>query len=168
MTPSTSSGTSTDHHHQQQQGQGEGVAATCQAGHRAGGTRCAQPCGELLPFWDATAVDRISRHPAVEGVVAIGTVLAVELRQRAQQTGSGSSSSSGGGNCDGGARTAADGSSTGGYLASGSAAVVAALRAQGVFARPLGSTVYIMVTPTTEAATCRRLMSALESALEAH
>jgi dethiobiotin synthetase/adenosylmethionine--8-amino-7-oxononanoate aminotransferase len=151
LTSSSSSSSSSSSKQQQ-------AAGTCQAAALPGGTPCAEPCGQLLPFWPDEAVDRISRHPAVEGVVAIGTVLAVELRQQQQF----------GGNCDGGARTAGDGGGGSGYLAKGSAGVVSALRARGVFGRPLGNTVYIMVTPTTVRVTCEKLLVELEGALDEH
>ena len=38
----------------------------------------------------------------------------------------------------------------------------------GVYVRPLGDTVYLMVTPTAPRVTCDRLLGALQQALEAH
>jgi len=80
-------------------------------------------------------------------------VLAVEL-EAAPAAGGGS-----------GAAAAAAGGS--GYGSGGAAHVVAALRAAGVQARPLGSVVYLMVTPTTPPAVCDGLMGRLEAALGA-
>ena len=172
-------------------GNGGDGNGTCRAAAQPGGAPCAAPCGALLPFWPDDAVARLSRHPAVAGVVAVGTVLALELRPpppaaaaaaaQQQQTPGFQS-----GNCDGGARSAAGGGDSGtssssgasssgsssggggGYLSTGSAAVVAALRARGVFARPLGSTVYVMVTPTTRQEARARLLRDVEAALGAH
>ena len=90
--------------------------------------------------WDEGRAAELSRHPAVRRAMVLGTVLAVELR------------SSGGG---------------GGYGGGGAApaAVVARLRAAGVYARPLGPVVYLMVTPMTRPETCSRLLGQLEAAL---
>lgn len=54
----------------------------------------------------------------------------------------------------------------GGYASGASAKVVTQLRARGIFARPLGNTVYLMVTPTTLPGTARRLLQTLVSVLE--
>lgn len=100
---------------------------------------CSAPCGRLRPLWDAAAVARLSHHPAVERVVAIGTVLAVDLKAQ------------GGG----------------GYSSSASQGLVRDLRARGLFARPLGSVVYVMVPPTSAPQTCAWLLRQLEEALAA-
>lgn len=44
--------------------------------------------------------------------------------------------------------------------------VVSQLRSQGMFARPLGSTVYLMVTPTTLPSTAENLLQKLAEVLE--
>lgn len=53
----------------------------------------------------------------------------------------------------------------GGYTATGSKAIVMKLRGMGVYARPLGNVVYLMVTPTTSREKCQQLMQTLFSAL---
>lgn len=70
----------------------------------------------------------------VKRVVALGTVFAAEL----QVTGGGS-----------------------GYLSSTARQITDALRARGVFARPLGNVVYLMASPFTPAERCRSLLSML-------
>jgi dethiobiotin synthetase/adenosylmethionine--8-amino-7-oxononanoate aminotransferase len=141
-------------------------AGTCQAVQHPGGAPCAALCGALAPMWDEARVAALSAHPGVVGVVAVGTVLAAELRPPPVPSSGGGGGGSGGGNCDGGARTGEEGAS--GYLAGGAAGVVAGLRARGVFARPLGNTVYLMVTPTTDRRECARLLGALEAAIGDH
>ena len=49
----------------------------------------------------------------------------------------------------------------GGYASAGAKSVVMQLRREGVFARPLGNVVYLMVTPTTPRAVCTRLLQQL-------
>ena len=53
-----------------------------------------------------------------------------------------------------------------GYSSNAAAGAVAALRRQGVSARPLGNVVYLMVTPMTAKAQCESLLDALEGALD--
>jgi dethiobiotin synthetase/adenosylmethionine--8-amino-7-oxononanoate aminotransferase len=74
----------------------------------------------------------------VQSVVPLGTVLAVKLQ-------------------------AEDGS---GYGSNAAAAVVARLRSQGVYGRPLGDVAYLMVTPMTEQAQCDVLLDRLAAALD--
>ena len=52
-----------------------------------------------------------------------------------------------------------------GYTGTGSKAIVMKLRKMGVYARPLGNVVYLMVTPTTSKEQCMHLMQTLFSAL---
>lgn len=110
----------------------------CQQQAGGGDGCCGGPCGRLLPLWDEGAVAALSRHPSVRGVVSLGTVLAVRLRPE-------------------------DGSE--GYGSNAAAAVVRRLRARGVFGRPLGDVVYLMVTPMTARAQCDGLLAALAAAL---
>ena len=119
--------------------------------------RCAAPCGRLRPLWDEARAAALSARPGVARALALGTVLAVELGAAAPAAGGGS----------GGAAAAATGRGGGYGSAGGAAHVVAALRAAGVQARPLGSVVYLMVTPTTPPAVCDGLMGRLEAALDA-
>ena len=53
----------------------------------------------------------------------------------------------------------------GGYASNEAANVVRALRGVGVYGRPLGNVVYLMVTPTTEPEQCRRLLEKLLAVL---
>jgi dethiobiotin synthetase/adenosylmethionine--8-amino-7-oxononanoate aminotransferase len=111
-----------------------------QGGGGGGGCGCSAPCGRLLPLWDEAAVAALSQHPLVQGVVPLGTVLAVQLRSE-------------------------DGA--GGYASNAAAAVVRRLRQVGVFGRPLGDVVYLMVTPMTEHQQCADLLGKLAAALDA-
>ena len=54
----------------------------------------------------------------------------------------------------------------GGYGSSASAEVVKKLKANGIFARPLGSTVYLMLTPTTTPEEAMKLMQKFIKALD--
>jgi hypothetical protein len=54
----------------------------------------------------------------------------------------------------------------GGYTAKASALVAASLRRRGVYARPLGDVVYLMVTPVSAAGVGRGLQGALLEALD--
>lgn len=49
----------------------------------------------------------------------------------------------------------------GGYASGASLGIVSKLRSKGIFARPLGDTVYLMLTPTTIPSTARKLVEAL-------
>lgn len=108
-------------------------------GSVSGACACTGPCGSLLPLWDSAAVAALSSHAAVRSVVPLGTVLAVQLR--------------------------ADDS--GGYASNAAAAVVRRLRGMGVYGRPLGNVVYLMVSPMTERAQCDALLAKLAAALDA-
>jgi dethiobiotin synthetase/adenosylmethionine--8-amino-7-oxononanoate aminotransferase len=103
-----------------------------------GFARCDVPCGKLLPLWSEAAIAELSGHPSVQGVMPLGTVLAVQLR-------------------------AQDGV---GYASNAAAVVVARLRQQGIFGRPLGDVVYLMVTPMTARAQCDALLAKLAGALD--
>lgn len=124
---------------QQAGGDGSDSSPSPSSGGGDEGTCCSKPCGHLLPLWDDSAVSALSRHPRVRSVVPLGTVLAVRLRSP-----------------DGAA----------GYASNAAAAVVARLRAAGVYGRPLGDVVYLMVTPMTSPAQCDALLGKLAAALE--
>lgn len=98
---------------------------------------CSAPCGRLTGLWDPELTERMSHNPLVRLVVALGTVLAVELVTE-----------------------------EGGYGSSAAGAVVRALRDRGIFARPLGNVVYFMCTPTSSAATCAQLQRQLLAVLD--
>lgn len=52
-----------------------------------------------------------------------------------------------------------------GYTSTGSKAIVMKLRKMGVYARPLGNVVYLMVTPTTSREQCAILLQKLFTTL---
>jgi dethiobiotin synthetase/adenosylmethionine--8-amino-7-oxononanoate aminotransferase len=141
-------------------GGGQGVAAaaaaTCERARRQGdgSACCSGPCGRTLDQWDESAAADLSQHPLVRRVVAIGTVLAVEVRGAPELAAE--------------AEAAAEGGSSGGGYASrsASAAVIEALRARGFAARPLGPVVYVVATPTTPREACARVMAEVRAALD--
>jgi adenosylmethionine-8-amino-7-oxononanoate aminotransferase len=92
----------------------------------------------LRPLWDETRVVALSNRPAIERVVCLGCVLAVSLRVP---------------------------EGAGGYASGASRAVTGRLRGRGVYARPLGSVVYLMATPTSSTDTTAALLTALEACL---
>ena len=55
----------------------------------------------------------------------------------------------------------------GGYGSQGTAQIIHRLREAGIFARPLGNVVYIMVTPTSSRTTCAWLLHELTIAVQA-
>lgn len=103
--------------------------------------RCASACGLAVPAWGEAGLTALAAHPAVDRAIALGTVLAAQLK-----------SSDGGGS---------------GYAATASAGVAARLRARGVHARPLGDVVYLMRAPTAHPASGEALQEALLAALPA-
>lgn len=56
-------------------------------------------------------------------------------------------------------------SKQGGYASDDAREVTGRLRQAGVYCRPLGNVVYLMVTPMTQRAQCNELLGALEAAL---
>ncbi|GLI70360.1 hypothetical protein VaNZ11_015135, partial [Volvox africanus] len=111
---------------------------------------CTTPCGRLLPLWDEQgAVSDLSYHPLVSRVAAVGTVLAVELATTATVTAS--STPPGGG----------------GYCSVSAVQVVRRLRdVYGIYARPLGPVVYLMVPPTAQRETSAWLAGCLRRVLD--
>lgn len=124
---------------QRQQRQADSSSSSSDEDAVPAGGCCDGPCGRLLPMWDEGAVAALSRHPSVRSVVTLGTVLAVQLQP-----------------LDG----------TTGYGSNAAAAVVRRLRSKGVFGRPLGDVVYLMVTPMTARAQCDALLGALAASLD--
>lgn len=90
-------------------------------------------------FWDEGLAREMSSLANVSSVTVIGTVLAVELRASGDQ----------------------------GYSATAGVSVANALKAQGVFSRPLGNVVYVMCSPVTKREACSRVSSVLHDVLEA-
>ena len=95
--------------------------------------------GRLRPLWPADRVQTLSHHAAVSRVICMGTVLAVEL-------------------------VVPDGNE-GGYSSGVARIVTTRLRRKGVYARPLGNVVYLMVTPTSSPQTTQLLLNALDQCL---
>lgn len=91
-------------------------------------------------FWDEGVARELSSLPNVSSVTVIGTVLAVELLP------------------SGGL----------GYSATAGVSVANALKARGVFSRPLGNVVYVMCSPVTTREACSRISSVLSHVLEGH
>jgi len=98
---------------------------------------CTAPCGNLHSQWNSEAIAELSHRPDLERVISLGTLLVVELK-----------------------------SSEAGYTSNAAAGVIEGLRKRGVYARPLGNVVYIMVTPMTDAQRCDHLLKTLEEALD--
>ena len=97
---------------------------------------CKEPCGQLVTLWDKCEVEKVSSLPSVKGVFALGTLLAVQLRAPKS-----------------------------GYESNVSADIVDHLRKRGVYARPLGDVVYLMVTPFTTRTTCNELLVLLNESI---
>lgn len=97
-----------------------------------------QADGNLRELWPQAAITSISHNPAVERVVPLGTVLAVDLKV-----------------AQGGA----------GYSSGAARAVCTRMRSMGLYARPLGNVAYIMCTPTTSPEDAQALVEQLETCL---
>lgn len=96
--------------------------------------------GRLLrELWDAELVHQISSHPAVQRVVALGTLFALELQAEGSNVGYGSL-----------------------YARS----LLLKLRDDGVYLRPLGNVIYLMCGPCTSPETCSQLLIKLYRRLE--
>lgn len=95
-----------------------------------------ETCGNLIPLWDDTIISRISHLPRVKGIFSLGTVVSVQLK-----------------------------SSASGYESNIALTVTEDLLQRGIYARPLGDVVYIMVTPFTSKSKCQSLLHHLERAL---
>ncbi|KAF5183987.1 Adenosylmethionine-8-amino-7-oxononanoate aminotransferase [Thalictrum thalictroides] len=94
---------------------------------------------KLRELWDAKLVHEISSHPAVERVVALGTLIAIELCTEGNDTGYGSV-----------------------YATS----LVRKLREDGVYMRPLGNVVYLMCGPCTSPNVCSQLLRKLHREID--
>ncbi|KAJ7979489.1 Bifunctional dethiobiotin synthetase/7,8-diamino-pelargonic acid aminotransferase, mitochondrial [Quillaja saponaria] len=96
--------------------------------------------GRLLrELWDEKLVHQISSHPAVQRVVTLGTLCALELR--------------------------ADGCNAG-YGSLYARSLLQNLREDGIYMRPLGNVIYLMCGPCTSPDTCRQLLTKLYLRLE--
>ncbi|CAL8463526.1 g3060 [Coccomyxa elongata] len=114
--------------------------------HKAGRCQsspaCAEPCGRLVELWDEKLLKQLSMHDHVARIVALGTLVAAEI-----QPGQGQAA---------------------GYGSHEAKSVVMWLRQHGVYARPLGNVVYLMVTPTTHPSQSRQLLVKLMQAIDVH
>ncbi|XP_015878220.3 bifunctional dethiobiotin synthetase/7,8-diamino-pelargonic acid aminotransferase, mitochondrial [Ziziphus jujuba] len=96
--------------------------------------------GRLLrELWDEKMVGEISSHPAVQRVVVLGTLCALELRAEGSNAGYGSL-----------------------YASS----LLKQLREDGIFTRPLGNVIYFMCGPCTSPEVCRQLLIKLRRRLD--
>jgi len=98
-----------------------------------------QADGTLSALWPDAAVSTLSHHAAVERVVALGTVLAVELKVAEGERG---------------------------YASGAARRVAQRLRRVGVYARPLGNVAYLMCTPTTTPGEAAALLERLRGCLQ--
>lgn len=89
---------------------------------------------QLRELWDMKLVHEISAHPAVERVVALGTLVAVELHTE---------------------------SSDAGYESIIASSLVQKLRRDGIYMRPLGNVVYLMCGPCTSPEVCSGILEQL-------
>ncbi|TKY54599.1 Bifunctional dethiobiotin synthetase/7,8-diamino-pelargonic acid aminotransferase [Spatholobus suberectus] len=96
--------------------------------------------GRLLrELWDDKMVDRISSHPAVQRVVALGTLCALELKAKGNNAGYGSL-----------------------YARP----LLQKLREDGIYIRPLGNVIYLLCGPCTSSEVCSQLLVKLYRRLE--
>ncbi|KAK7388482.1 hypothetical protein VNO78_23298 [Psophocarpus tetragonolobus] len=96
--------------------------------------------GRLLrKLWDDKMVRRIASHPAVQRVVALGTLCALELK--------------------------AEGNSSG-YGSLYARPLLEKLREDGVYMRPLGNVIYLLCGPCTSPEVCNQLLVKLHRRLE--
>lgn len=92
----------------------------------------------LRQLWDPVRVGHVAAHPSVVRVICIGTVFAAELAAPVS-----------------------------GYASHAAQDVVRRLRHRGIYARPLGNVVYLIVSPMARPTTCDALLDALTAELGA-
>jgi dethiobiotin synthetase/adenosylmethionine--8-amino-7-oxononanoate aminotransferase len=113
------------------------------------------PCGRLVPMWSQDSVSQLSHHPAVAHVMCTGTVLAAQLATQGPKTHPGTQPSQAAGKVS--------------YAAVHCSSVEVARRLKtqhGIYARPLGDVIYLMVPPTASKSTCTWLLKSLLSVLD--
>lgn len=93
----------------------------------------------LRELWDNELVLQMSSHPAVQRVVALGTLFALELK--------------------------AEGSNTG-YASLQASSLVRKLRGDGIYMRPLGNVVYLMCGPCTSPEVCNQLLNKIHQRID--
>ncbi|CAH8382944.1 unnamed protein product [Eruca vesicaria subsp. sativa] len=94
--------------------------------------------GTLRELWDEELVQQISSHAAVERVVVLGTLFALELKVDASNSG---------------------------YASLFAKSLLKMLREDGIFMRPLGNVLYLMCGPCTSRDICRLLLAKLHKRL---
>ena len=104
--------------------------------------------GQLRHWYDENQVRELSKLSLVEQSFALGTVLAVTIKPNAE---GGKASRSYGYGAD-----------------SQTAPLVRELREHGIYARPIGNVIYIMVSPLTSTQECARLTEKLHHVLTKH
>lgn len=90
---------------------------------------------KLKELWDSKLVCKLSSHPAVQRVVSLGTLCAIELRT--------------------------DGSESG-YASLFASFLVQRLRDDGVYLRPLGNVIYLMCGPCTSPQFCSQQLNKVQ------
>jgi dethiobiotin synthetase/adenosylmethionine--8-amino-7-oxononanoate aminotransferase len=113
------------------------------------------PCGRLVPMWHKDLVAQLSHHPAVAHVMCTGTVLAAQLATQGSKAQHPASSTQAAGQVN--------------YAAVHCSSVEVARRLKGehgIYARPLGDVIYLMVPPTASRDTCTWLLRSLLSVLD--
>lgn len=96
--------------------------------------------GRLLrELWDDKMVRRISSHPAIQRVVTLGTLCALELK--------------------------AEGTSAG-YGSLYARPLLEKLREDGIYMRPLGNVIYLLCGPCTSPEVCNQLLAKLHRQLD--
>lgn len=109
--------------------------------HEANDNGTANVMGGIIQHFDQVEVSKLSKLPLVQECMALGTVLAVTIEP--------------------------DSSEGSGYAArSKSVPLVKYLFENGVYARPLGNVVYVMVSPLTSRGECSRMCELLRDAIE--
>jgi bifunctional dethiobiotin synthetase / adenosylmethionine---8-amino-7-oxononanoate aminotransferase len=128
----------------------------CECGEGGGGGGGGKPCppagcGRLAPLWDGGLTASLADHPSVARVAAIGTVLAVHLRADTAGYGSDAAAGVAARLRSSGAVGGSGGGGGSGFSSSSSAssASASASASWGVYARPLGDVLYLMLTPTS-------------------
>ncbi|MFS7918184.1 putative dethiobiotin synthase, Adenosylmethionine--8-amino-7-oxononanoate transaminase [Helianthus anomalus] len=93
----------------------------------------------LRELWDAELVRKISFHPAVQRVVSLGTLFALELKVEDNDAG---------------------------YASLSGTALLLKLREDGIYMRPLGNVVYMMCGPCTSHRVCLQMLEKLYKQLD--
>ncbi|KAL8223013.1 hypothetical protein R6Q57_020412 [Mikania cordata] len=93
----------------------------------------------LTELWDAELVRKISFHPAVQRVVSLGTLFALELKVEDHDAG---------------------------YASLCGTSLLLKLREDGIYMRPLGNVIYMMCGPCTSPQVCLQMLETLNNRLD--